>query len=307
MKYRFIIAAAIFLLMVGAAFSQTLSLDTFADPATVTYDPYSSSDSIGPQFTFTVRLSKKPSSNKYFYLLINGSPISSSRKLVYTSNSTINLIVGFFKDSAYATEIPSTSNDTSSNVISGSFARNTNVLTQQFTVYPSLQTNQYAPAGTYTGTFTLRLYNGAYPTTNLADSQSFTYTANVDPFIDVKLGPSSGSYASGAASYNIDLGDVSTSKSAQFGIFIKANTAYTLTMSAASGGYLTSTTTTDKIQYSLSIGGTTYSLWPAITIDNESAKGMYSKALTGQVSVSGGQDVEAGQYSDTVNFMISAN
>ncbi len=308
MKYRFMFALAALMLMAGAAFGQTLSLDTFANPAAVIYDPYSSGSSTGPQFTFTVRLSRRPFITKKFYLLIDGAPVYSNRNLVFADNSAVNLIVGFFKDSAYTTEILSNSNDTSTNVISGSFARFTKKLTQQFTVYPSLASGQYAPAGTYSGTFTLKLYNGAYPSTTLADSQSFTYTANVNPFVDVRLGPSMVTYSSGTYNYSIDLGDVSSGKSATFGIVIRANTAYTLSMQAASGK-LSSTTTTDTITYSITIGSTLYTsnlqLKNDILINN--TKGMYELVLTGKVEVPSGQDVEAGQYSDIITFTISAN
>jgi len=308
MKYRFMFALAALMLMAGAAYGQTLSLDTFANPAAMTYDPYSSGDSTGPQFTFTVRLSSKPKQIRHFYLLIDGAPVASNRNLVFADNSSVNLIVGFFKDSAYSTEILSNSNDTSTNVISGSFARRTNQLTQQFTVYPSLASGQYAPAGAYNGTFTLKLYDGAYPNTTLRDYQSFTYTANVNPFVDVRLGPSTVTYSSGISDYSIDLGDVSGGKSATFGIVIRANTAYTLSMQAASGK-LSSTTTTDTINYSLTIGSTQYT--SNLQLKNDilinSTKGMYEVPLTGKVEVPSGQDVEAGQYSDRVTFTISAN
>jgi spore coat protein U-like protein len=78
-------------------------------------------------------------------------------------------------------------------------------------------------------------------------------------------------------------------------------------MSAASGGYLTSTTTSDKIQYMLTIDGASKTLGPDIIIDQETAKQLYSKVLLGAISVAAGQDVEAGQYSDTISFTISAN
>ncbi len=308
MKYRFMLALTILMLMAGAAFGQTLSLDTFANPAAVTYDPYSSGNSTGPQFTFTVRLSSRPNRVRSFYLLIDGAPVASDRKLVFADNSTVSLIVGFFKDSAYTTEILSNSNDTLTNVISGSFAKNTKQLTQQFTVYPSLAAGQYAPAGAYSGTFTLKLYDGAYPSTTLSDYQTFPYTANVNPFVDVRLGPSTVTYTSGVSDYSINLGDVSGGKSATFGIVIRANTAYTLSMQANSGK-LSSTTTTDTINYSLTIGGTQYTsnlqLNNTIAINN--TKGMYEFSLSGTVDVPAGQDVEAGQYSDRITFTISAN
>lgn len=307
MRKKFFVSAALAVFISGAVFAQTLSLDTMPNPSPVTYDPYSSSDSTGPQSTFTVRISKKPGSNVNFYVLIDGATSPSNRTLVFSENSAISLTAGFFKDNTYQTQILSTANATSSTLISGQFAKGTTVLTQTFTVYPSLQKGQSAPAGTYAGNFSLKLYNGTFPRGTLADTNPFTYTANVNPVIDVRVGSALDTYATGVSTYNINLGEVSHGASAQFGIFIRANTAYTLTMSATSGGYLTSGTTTDKIQYTLTIDSTSYTLGSGILINQETAKGMYSKAFIGQVSVPADQSVEAGQYSDTISFSITSN
>jgi len=293
-----------------SAGSQTLTLDPIATPATVTYDPDSSSDTTGPQFSITVRLSSKPSSKINFFITINGSPTVNSRYLVLTDNSAVSILCKFYKDSAFTQEIlgGDGSGMTSTQVLYGQFAKNTTVLTQTFPVYPWIGKNQQVPYGTYAGTFTARLYQGTVGAAGtLKDSENFTYTAIVNQKVDVRVGPATGSYDTASSIYNINLGEVSNGASGTFAIFLKANTAYTLKMSAASGGYLTSATTSDKIQYTLTINGVSETLGPDVIIDQETTKQLYSKVLLGAISVAAGQDVEAGQYSDNIQFTIIAN
>jgi hypothetical protein len=66
MSRKLLLLAVIYVGIVMAAGSQTLSLNPITAPATVTYDPDSSSDTTGPQFSITVRLSKKPRYTFYF-------------------------------------------------------------------------------------------------------------------------------------------------------------------------------------------------------------------------------------------------
>jgi len=283
----------------------SLSLDTMASPDIVTYYPYSGSDTTGPQFTFTVRLSSTPWSSVDFCAVIDGSSSPSSRRLTSTSN---NLTVDFYQNSSYSKEIKSSADYTSSTIISGSFSAGTTVLTKTYTVYPRLDKGQSTPWGTYTGNFSVKLYNYSVPYNFfLSDSASFTYTAIVDQTVDVRVGSSGGSFDTGVSSYNIDLGELSQGASASFGIFVKGTTGYTLTMNATSGGYLTSSTTNDKIQYSLTINGRSYTLGSGVVIDRQTSKALYSKVLLGTITVPAGQNADAGQYSDIVSFSVAAN
>jgi hypothetical protein len=305
MRNKILFFALMWAALAMSVSGQTVSLvDSSVTPSTVTYDSYSGSDTTGPQFTFTVKLSSKPSNTVYFSAVINGSSSPSSRALTSSSNT---LTVGFYQDSSYNTEIKSTSDYPPYYYISGSFARKTNILTQTFTVYPLLAKGQSVPWGTYTGTFSIRLYQSSTPTGTLRDSETIYYTANVDQTIDVRVGSSGGSYDTGESSYNIALGDLSQGPTGSFGIFVRGNTAYTLYMNVTSGGYLTSTTTSDKVSYSLTINGISYTLGPSVIIDRQTSKAMYSKVLLGEISVPSGQDVEAGQYSDIVSFSVVAN
>jgi len=200
----------------------SLSLDTMVSPSPVTYDPYFGNDTTGPQFTFTVRIKKSPRTTVNFCAVIDGSPSPSSRLLTSSSNS---LTVNFYQDSNYTKEIKSSADYTSSTIVSGSFPAFTSTLTKTYTVYPRLDKGQSAPWGTYTGNFTVKLYDYSLPNSSyLEDTASFTYTAIVAQTVEVRVGPSSGSFDTGVNLYNLDLGEISKGASASFGIFVKGTT-----------------------------------------------------------------------------------
>lgn len=305
MRNKILCLALVCTVMTISVSGQTVSLvDSSIMPSPVTYDPYSGNDTYCPQFTFTVKLSSKPNKKVYFSVVIDGSSSPASRALTSSSNS---LTIGFYKDSSYTTEIKSTSNYSPSYYIAGSFARKTDVLTQTFTVYPRIAKGQSAPWGNYTGTFSIKLYQSSIPIGIPKDTETIYYTAVVEQVVDVRVGPSNGTFDTGVNLYSIDLGELSQGASASFGIFVRGTTGYTLTMNAASGGYLTSDTTKDKIKYSLTINGKSYTPGPSVTIDMQTAKALYGKVFLGTITVPSGQDVEAGQYSDNLNFTVTAN
>jgi len=240
------------------------------------------------------------------YCLIDGATSFQATETLVFLKFPISL-PWLFKDSSYQTQIFVRECFTSARLFP-TIQEKYKVLTQTSQSYPKLPKANRAPAGTYTGNFSLRVFfKTRFLGRTLQIQIHSPYTANVNPVIDVRVGSALDTYATGDTAYNIDLGEVSHGASAQFGIFIRANTAYTLTMSATSGGYLTSGTTTDKIQYTLTIDSMSYALGSGILIDKETAKGMYSKAFIGQVSVPADQNVEAGQYSDTISFSITSN
>jgi len=305
MRNKILFLALVCTAMTISVSGQTVSLvDASIIPSPVTYDPYSGSDTYCPQFTFTVKLSSRPNSNVYFAVVIDGSTSSASRALTSSSDS---LTIGFYEDSSYTSEIKSSINYFPFYYISGSFARKTDVLTQTFTVYPRIAKGQSAPWGNYTGTFYITLYQNSIPIGIPKDTERIYYTAVVEQTVDVRVGPSNGTFDTGVNLYSIDLGELSQGASTSFGIFVRGTTGYTLTMNASSGGYLTSNTTNDKIKYSLTINGKSYTPGPSVTIDSQTSRALYSKVFLGTITVPSGQDVDAGQYSDSINFTVTAN
>lgn len=285
--------------------SSSLSIDPMSTPSSVNYNPFDSSTTKGLQFTFTVRLSKKQNYTTSFSAVIDGPWYDPSSRTVTSGSNT--LTVGFYKDStcSSSSETKSSSDYYPSYYISDSLPRNTN--TKTITVYPALAAGQTAAPGTYTGSFTINLYSSSSPGYWTSDTETFTYTVTVDSIIDVKLGSSTSSYDSGSSSFDISLGELSTGPSASFGIFMRANTPYILTMTASNGGYLVSSTTSDQASYSVTIDGTTYSsLGSAITLDQQTSSSLYSKTLLGTISVPSGQDLSAGDYSGNISFSIAS-
>jgi len=74
-------------------------------------------------------------------------------------------------------------------------------------------------------------------------------------------------------------------------------------MHTASGGFLTSSNSEDKIQYTIIVDGKEYYLNSSIILDQETANCLYSKALLGTIKIPGDHGAKAGIYSDTVGFL----
>jgi len=305
MRDRILLLSLLCFAIAFSANAEKLSLDPISPPNPVIYDPFSGNDTIGQSFTFTVRMDKSTGTTSNFSVVINGESSPSSRSLKSSSGS---IEIGFYKDSSHTTEIRSTADYSPSYYISGSFDPKTDVLTQTFTIYPRLVKGQSAPYGTYTETFTLVLYKKSTPgQSSPEDTLSFTYTAEVGKAVDVRVGPPNASYDTGMNSYNIDLGEISKGASANFGIFIKGTTGYTLTMHTASGGFLTSSNSSDKIQYTIVVDGKEYYLNSSVILDRETVDSLYSKALLGTIKIAADQNAEPGIYSDAVSFSVTVN
>jgi len=305
MRDRILLLSLLCFAIVISANAEKLSLDPISPPSPVIYDPFSGNDAVGQPFSFTVRMDKSTGATSDFSVVINAESSPSSRNLQSSSGS---IVIGFYKNSSYTTEIKSIVDYSPSYYISGSFDPKPDVLTQTFTIYPRLAKGQSAPYGTYTETFTLALYKKSSPGQgNPEDTLSFTYTAEVGKAVDVRVGPPNASYDTGMNSYNIDLGEISKGASANFGIFIKGTTGYTLTMHTASGGFLTSSNSSDKIQYTIVVDGKEYYLNSSVILDRETADCLYSKALLGTVKIAADQNAEAGIYSDSVSFSVAVN
>jgi len=78
-------------------------------------------------------------------------------------------------------------------------------------------------------------------------------------------------------------------------------------MHTASGGFLTSSNSSDKIQYTIVVDGKEYYLNSSVILDRETVNCLYSKALLGTVKIAADQNAEPGIYSDAVSFSVTVN
>lgn len=286
-----------------------LSITSISDQE-INYDSDTSNNVLST--TFTLQLTGGFFWPVTYYIVIDElSSSASERNLAAASNSGSSLTGTFYlynSDDGSTQEIPSSQKISSAASVT-LYPDFWGDATQQLTLNFPITQGQIVPGDTYSGIFQLKIYKNTKSSSNPScSSRSFTYKATVIKTVDVKLGSATGSYGSGQSSLNIDLDEVSQGASTNFGIFVKGNSAYTLSMKDASGGYLTSTTTSDKISYTLTIDGINYPLSTSDTeILHQSTNAMYNNVYIGAINVPAGQDVEAGQYSDTISFSVTAN
>lgn len=189
----------------------------------------------------------------------------------------------------------------------------TGINTHPYDIIPSL--GSIVPAGTYSGTFTFRFYRGT-PGANrtLRTSTNVTMTMTVPARGDLSIVNTNGSFDPGNTNLDLDFTDVSglvlanTAKS--FDVVIKSNRTYNLAVSSPSQGYMVHQTNAgEKIPYSLTFDGTTYSLTTgsATLKTNQpwTSSGQARFVCTIRTGVYDDFDLQPGLYRDSLTFTMT--
>ena len=205
----------------------------------------------------------------------------------------------------------------SANVVtSGDFASAaaTTVLVS-FTLYVSVPSGQFEPAGEYVDTVYVELYTGDYAdpgTHNLADTVGVTVTGRMARIIDLYADREPG----------IRSMDLTTSATSRLIATVhersNAVTGYTVTVtsanlaadtSGATGPYLAHTAGGGSLSYTLTYGGASVGPWSGgsvVVVDSGgiTAPGCISREL--RISYTGSPMLDAGDYEDRLILTISA-
>lgn len=310
MRKKIVFLLCLCAIIISTASATSFSITSNISNPSVLYDP-DSPTTVVISATLTLQINGRivwPES--YCVLIDESSPASVSDRKLNASNSSSFLSGNFYIYDTYGNSEEVLSSQNSSNPFITLWWGHYNKTIQTYTLKFYIDRGQTVPGGSYSGSFILKIFQEGDDLNGPPDAKSkeFTYTATVNKTVAIKVGSASGNYSSSSESYNIDLDEVSQGASTNFGIFVKGNSAYTLSMKDSSGGYLTSTTTSDKIGYTLTIDGVNYPLSTSDTeILHQSTNAMYNNVYIGAINVPAGQDVEAGQYSDSVFFTVTAN
>lgn len=284
-----------------AGWGQTLSFPGIF-PSTIASGSYTPDGGLAltSKYYFRSRLDSTPSADFYYFFTITG-----TRTLVNGSNS---LSIGFFKPGTDEEILSGNGSGlTSKDVLGGVFPKWTTILSKDNEVEIRVYPGQIAPALTYSRTFTVSLYRGQPGSAGtFIRSRGFTVRATVASQAQISIGPSGQGYQPGKASYTVDLGEVSHGTSSAFSVYLLANRGYQLTMTITSGGNLHSVTTSDVIPYRLIFNEAIIPPGSGVLIDRTTVAAVYKKEYKFTVEVDAGADVEAGTYTDTISFSISA-
>lgn len=296
-------ALLIFVLSIAAlsGWGQTLRFVSIL-PSTTASGSYTPDGglALANKYYFRSSLSSIPLANIFYFYTISG-----TRTLVNGSNS---LSIGFFKPGTDEEILAGNGSGlTAKDVLGGAYLTGTATTTNDDYVDIRVYPGQIAPALTYTRSFTVSLYLGLPGTPGtFIRNRTLTVRATVASQVQISIGPSGQGYQPNISSHNVDLGEVSAGASRDFSVYLLANRGYKLTMTVASGGRLHSGTTSDLIPYTLKLNGNSLTPGTGVVIDQTSTAAVYKKEYIFTVVVPAGADVEAGTYTDTISFSISA-
>ena len=280
-----------------------LTFSAITSPAAIVYSADSRSSGTG---SVTVQ-NKTLSSASYFF----SCKTDVSARLAVSGGNSIAYHVYKSGVTPYATILPWSRYLTYNDVLYGTVARNGSA-THNYDIV--VDAGYWVPAGAYTDTLEFELDKGVPGQDNLQASKTTGITIQVEPTIGLALLTTGTSYASGALSTNLDFDKLAAGTAKTVNAVVRSNASWTLSVTAASGGYLKYAAGTGeifKIPYWLYFNGNT----SPISLTTGSATLLSNQAWTsgGDQSyqlkfVIGSFDiVDPGIYNDAVTVELSAN
>lgn len=154
-------------------------------------------------------------------------------------------------------------------VFTGTFPDGDNNPTKvTFSLYPRLGTLDYPRFGSYQQTFELRVYNGAFNSSDEDDHETLSLQYSVAKSISLSLVDTGGAYNASSVSKTLDFGTFSTSSSVQrtADLVLKFNAGYRVLMKSDGAGTLRKGGTGPaNIPYTLTLDGNSVSLTTTLT------------------------------------------
>jgi hypothetical protein len=295
-------------IFIGAAAAgaqgMTLSFSSLGAPPAISYT--SDTYVIGTGTLTVTNNSRKQ--QPYFFTCYT--PVN-SRKV---SNGIYSIPIYVYKHNVqpYATIQPWDASLSENDVVFGTLNRYA-TLTDNYDVY--VPAGYWVPKGTYTGTLQFELDNGYAGDDN---RQGNRMTTNVSVLVDSAVGlsllTSGASYIPGALSANLDFGTLAPGNTQSLNAVVRANTSWTLSVTALSGGNLKYTSGTGEvfqISYSLyfnrSASPTSLTAGSATLLSNQSWTSAGDQSYQLKFVIGAFDTVDPGTYSDAVTIQLTAN
>ena len=183
------------------------------------------------------------------------------------------------------------------------------------TYYPYIDTSASIAAGTYSGTYTFRVYwlpgtnGGSLSSAHQRDDESVTFNYTKSASVSLSLvdsGPGS-AYNANDFLQTLDFGTLTLNETLGFDLWLMYSSGYSLKVTSANLSNLKHATRPDLVPYTMTIDGLAASLTGSgYTKTGSGSSGASGKKLPVVVKIGTIGNVVAGTYSDTVTFKISA-
>lgn len=265
------------------------------------------------QIGFTITKTKKKACSWAVTFSRGGASDYSARRLVHGSDLLPYQLYG---DSALTQVLKELPEATSINdVIEGSFTATDNQIATA-TYYLSIPlstatTPTYRPAGNYSDTVTLRLYeidSAINPTVySFEQTSSVTITTTMPKILDLSIVGSGGAFDPASVSRPLNFGTLTEGATLGFDLLVRSNAGYQVTISSQNNGVMKHSTTgvTTTVPYTFTVNGTARSLvgTQAQPVSVASGGGQTSTSgirNPGLVTIGSLTDRVAGDYTDNI-------
>jgi len=301
---RSVLLGTIMIIGAMAAGAQTkLTFSAITSPPAIAYSADSGSSGTG---SVTVQ-NKTLSSASYFFTC----KTDVSARIATSGSNSIAYHVYKSGVTPLATILPWSYNLTYNDVLYGTVAKNASA-THYYDI--AVDAGHWVPAGTYTDTIEFELDKGVPGQNNLQASKTIGITIQVEPTIGLALLTAGTSYVSGALSTNLDFGTLAAGNTKTVNAVVRSNASWTLSVTAASGGYLKYTAGTGEtfqIPYLFYFNGssspTSLAAGAATLLSNQSWTSAGDQSYQLKFVIGSFDIVDPGTYSDAVTVELTAN
>jgi spore coat protein U-like protein len=289
---------------------------SFADCNNLRVNAGSSSVDLTPNTAPALNLTVQRAGNHGcdFFVTVDygGAPTYSSRRL--SLGGGYEMPVNIYRDAAHTQILKKLPDATQvSEVITGSFPDGTNnPSSQTLTYYPSLGALGYNRFGSYSDTYTFRIYNGTPGSGNpgVEDTDTLSLKYTMSRKIDLSLLATGEPFNAADTTENLNFGNLAAGAVRTFDIGLKYNAGYRVKVSSANQGKLQHTSQNDTVPYTLRVNSSAVNLTGSNTNPVQVATGSgVSPAngliLTSSVTIGALGSARAGNYSDTVTVTVS--
>ncbi len=251
----------------------------------------------------------------YFLALGAGASGNASQRTLALGGKTLNY--NAYIDSSNSNILKDLGTATASQVIAGTFAANTSNATNHHSFSWTITTQQIRNATTsfYTDSAALTLYTGILNLLWLqVDTKTITFQSKIDSAVDLSLVDSGGAFNVTDSLQTVDFGNMVSGASQGFDMVIRSDDGYKVTLQSANkqAMVIQNAAYTDKVAYSLKVGGA--------VVDLSSGAAVSPVAVSGATTAQGGVVLPvvvtlgtltghetSGTYQDIITVTVSAN
>lgn len=307
---KLIIPAALFILTLQTVDAQQVRFGTVPTPIAITYDLNN-----GNTVTETVEVQHRQAATAYYVAFNRETSWNSyTPRRLFNGTHTLNFYI--YDNMTNKNVLKSRADSTSaSNVVSGNFTTNGGTTWPGQSQYPTytiyIPPNQLVLAGTYSTTFAMRLFLGAWNSSTAGTSPnnvSVTINCTVPPVTDICLVATGGAFNPSALTYLMDFGTLNSAggQSLNCDFIARANTAMHVTLQSSHSGVMAHPTAPDTIGYIFKFNGSSVNLsGGAVTILTPTVPTAIDGVRnTVQVVTQPFVFPAEGTYSDTLTFTI---